>query len=313
MAPKPHFDAAEEIPSLDGKIVLVSGGTAGLGRETIVSLAAHGPSHIYFTGRNQSSANQLIKDVAASAPQVPVSFIKCDLASLESVVKAARELVTKTDRLDIVFANAGVMALPPGLTADGYEIQFGTNHVGHALLVKLLTPLLNSTAEKTGDVRVVWTTSLAYGITPKGGIAFDKLKTDYADASFIAGSWLRYGQSKLANLLYARMYAKYNPTITSVSIHPGISATNLVSSTSLASRALIYVTSARNMVSPEECAWNQQWAATAPKGDGERQVQSGVYYEPVGIKGKLTGESGNDELAERLWTWTQDELSTFQL
>jgi len=130
MPAKPQFSPANDIPSLVGKVIIVTGGTAGLGRETVLSFAAHGPAHIYFTGRSQPSADSLVKETKARFPQVPVTFVPCDLASLDSVRNAAKDVASRTDRLDIAMLNAGVMALPPGLTKDGYEVQFGTNHMG---------------------------------------------------------------------------------------------------------------------------------------------------------------------------------------
>ncbi|KAK3630354.1 hypothetical protein LTR56_006970 [Elasticomyces elasticus] len=311
MAPKLVFDPVKDIPSLSGKVILVTGGTAGLGRETVLSFAAHTPAHIFFTGRSQSSADSLVKEAKSKFPEAPVTFVQCDLASLESVQKAAKSILEQTDRLDVGMLNAGVMALPPGLTKDGYEIQFGTNHIGHALLVKLLTPLLESTAKRTSDVRLVWNTSLGYKGHLKGGIFFDKLKTTQSNITPALAHWMRYGQSKLANLVYSRAYANKHPSITSVSIHPGVSATGLVTSLSFANRMFVYATNINNMVSAEECAWNQEWAATAPLGTGKREVQSGKYYEPVGIETTPTGEAMNDELAEKLWNWTQEELASY--
>ncbi|KAK3676821.1 hypothetical protein LTR78_003025 [Recurvomyces mirabilis] len=316
MAPNSDFSAATDVPSLIGKVILVTGGTAGLGRETVLSFASKQPAHIYFTGRSQPSAEKLVEEVQKKYPEAHITFVPCDLASLKSVQKAARDFLSKVDRLNIVMLNAGVMALPPGLTSDGYEIQFGTNHMGHALLVKLLTPMLEATAESGADVRLVWNTSLGYkGAADyiKNGIVFDKLKTPCKDLSPVLGEWMRYGQSKLANLLYARVYTKHYPSITSVSIHPGVSATGLVTSLSLFQRMFVYATNIGRMVSAEDCASNQQWAATAPLGDGKREVQSGQYYEPVGVKTTPSGEATNDELAEKLWQWTQDELETYTL
>lgn len=311
--PKLNFNPATEIPSLAGKVILVTGGTAGLGRETILSFVEHEPAHIFFTGRSQGSAGKVISDAENIAPKIPVTFIPCDLALLSTVQKAAKEILAKTNRLDIVMANAGIMAVPHALTPDGYEIQFGTNHMGHALLLKLLTPLLESTAQGSKDVRIIWNTSQGYGLHPAGGILFDKLKTSQADISPIMGAWTRYGQSKLANMLYARSYATHHPTITSVAIHPGISATGLVTSLGLASRMLVYVTSFGRMISAEQCAWNQQWAATAPRGSGAKQVESGRYYEPVGVKTTPRRSGTDDELAEKLWTWTQKELEGYSV
>lgn len=207
------------------------------------------------------------------------------------------------------------MALPPGQTKDGYELQFGTNHVGHALLAKLLTPLMESTAKKTGDVRLVWLTSQGHALAPPKGIDFDNVKTPQANISpvWIMGNWFRYGQSKIANLLYARAYAKHHPSITSVPVHPGISHTGLVDNTSFWSRMLIYTTTVGRDISPKDCAKNQQWAATASKGSGEMQVESGCYYEPVGVKTKPSGLATSDELAEKLWNWTERELEGWKL
>ena len=302
------YDASKDISSLAGKVIFITGGTAGLGRETILSFAAHEPGHIYFSGRSQSSADKLITEVITRHPDVKVSFVKIDQADLASVKSAAKEFRAKESRLDVLMANAGIMAVPAGLTKDGYEIQFGTNHVGHALLAELLTPLMEATAQKTGDARVIWTTSLGYKVAPKGGILFSKLKTEQRDISPLMGEWLRYGQSKLANLLYAREYAKHHPTITSVSIHPGVSATSLVRSLGWFNIAFIYATSWTKMISPEECAWNQQWAATAPVGKGEKEVISGEYYEPVAVHVKPSGDGANDKLAEELWRWTEKQL-----
>ncbi|EMC94066.1 hypothetical protein BAUCODRAFT_36537 [Baudoinia panamericana UAMH 10762] len=311
MAPKMHFNPSTEIPSLEGKVILVTGGTAGLGRETILSFAAHQPAHIFFTGRSQSSANSLIEAVRTTQPRTPVTFIPCDLASLAAVQKAAKDVLSQTDRLDIVMLNAGVMALPPGQTKDGYEIQFGTNHVGHALLAKLLTPTMEATAKRTGDVRLIWNTSTAYNMHFGEGIHFDKLKTDGRAISPVGLGWVLYGQSKLANLVYARAYAKHHPSITSVAIHPGVSPTGLVTSLSFAQRMFIYVVNFGLIITPEQCAWNQQWAATAPKGTGERQVESGRYYEPLGVKMTPRFKASNDALAEKLWDWTQTELEGY--
>lgn len=310
---KPVFDAQNEIPDLSGKVLFITGGTGGLGKESVLSFAAHNPEHIYFTGRSQPSADKVIEEAKSKHPKTPVTFLPCDLASLDAVRDAAKLFLSKESRLDILSCNAGIMATPAGLTKDGYEIQFGTNHVGHALLVKLLTPVLESTAQKGNDVRIVWDTSLGHRGHPKGGILFDTLKTPQTDIFPFVGEWIRYGQSKLANLLYARAYAKHHPSITSVSVHPGVSATGLVGGLTFWQKVFIYATSYMLMIPPEQCAWNQQWAAIATLGSGPRQVESGTYYEPVGFKGSLLPAAADDELAERLWTWTQKELEDYSL
>ncbi|KAL9527574.1 hypothetical protein SMMN14_08658 [Sphaerulina musiva] len=320
---KPVFDPEKEIPSLSGKVILITGGTGGLGRETVVSFASHDPAHIYFTGRSQPSADETIRLAKEKSPNTPVEFVKCDLASFASIKVAAKDLLAKMNRLDILMANAGIMAHPPGLTEDGYELQFGTNHVGHALLVKLLTPLLLQTAapaaaaaeEQTEkkDVRIIWDSSLAHRGHPACGIDFSKLKTDMADIvprplQSAAGPWIRYAQSKLANMIYARAFAHHYPQITSVSLHPGVSATGLIGGLSMGQKAFMYATSWPIMIPAYMCAWNQQWAATAPLGSGERQVESGTFYMPVGKKGETSAKGRDKGLEQKLWEWTEEEL-----
>jgi NAD(P)-dependent dehydrogenase (short-subunit alcohol dehydrogenase family) len=299
------------IPSLSGKVIFITGGTAGLGRETVLSLASHNPSHIYFSGRSASTSTSLIAEVAKTNPSVLCTFIRADLASLSSVKAAAAAFLAQETRLDLFFANAGVMALPPGLTEDGYEVQFGTNHLGHAALVKLLLPIMEATASRGHDVRLIWNTSDGYKFA--SGINFASLKTTQCNLSpiYVLSDWFRYGQSKLANLLYAREIAARHPGITSVSIHPGVSNTGLVSGLGTFNRWFVWATTLGIKVPAEQCAWNQQWAAAAPKGKGEREVVSGTFYEPVGVKGVLTKAAEDDGLARELWEWTQKELEAF--
>lgn len=311
MSRKLDFDPDKDIPRLTGKVIIITGGTAGLGRETLLSFAAHDPSRIFFTGRSQTSADEVLREARTRYPSTPVSFIPCNLASLAHVRDAARTILARTDRLDLAFMNAGIMAVPPGLTEDGYEIQFGTNHLGHALLVKLLTPLLEATAETTGDVRVVWNTSQGYAGHPRGGIIFDRLKTDMHD--FLLAPWQLYGQSKLANMLYAKAYNRHHPDILSVAVHPGVAYTGLVTGLSWGNRMFTYLSTWRVRISAEQCAWNQQWAATAVRGDGKGEVRNGVYYEPVGVETKVMRQGGDDELGEKLWEWTDKELQGYQL
>jgi len=308
---KPAFNPTTEIPPLTNKIIFVTGGTAGLGRETILSLVAHNPAHIYFSGRSQSSAQNLIAEVRAqtAAQKVPLTFVRIDLASLASIKTGAAEFLAREARLDLFFANAGVMALPPGLTADGYEVQFGTNHLGHAALVKLLLPTMEGTAAGSQDVRIIWNTSQGYKFA--NGIGFHGLKTpqDSLSPIYVLSDWFRYGQSKLANLLYARKIAERHPSVVSVAIHPGVAFTGLVTGLGTFNRWFVWATTLSIRVPAEQCAWNQQWAAFAPMGSGHRELVSGCYYEPVGVKGELTKAAADDALADELWEWTQRELA----
>lgn len=169
-------------------------------------------------------ADAAIAEIKKVAPNADITYLELDLASLNSVVKAADISKGSSDRLDVLMNNAGIMATPPGLTKEGYEIQLGTNHVGHALLTKLLLPTMERTAEKPEtDVRIVNLTSAGHQLAPKGGLV---LKDDSTIMDHYS-TWTRYGQSKLANILFTRQLAKRYPKIRSVAIHPGSVATNL--------------------------------------------------------------------------------------
>lgn len=160
------------------------------------------------------------------------------------------------------------MALDPGVSKDGYEIQFATNHLGHALLIKLLLPLLEKTAAAPGsDVRIINLTSTAHKSTPSNGIDFATLKTDQASlGSFVQPSkWMRYGQSKLANVLYAQELARRYPNIKSVSVHPGFIKTELHATENIADRLLKNFLTGWHWLSVEEGPYNQTWAATTSK------------------------------------------------
>ena len=150
-------------------------------------------------------------------PNANITFLELDLASLESVKKAADTFNAKSDKLDVLVNNAGVMALPASTTKEGYEIQFGTNHIGHFFFTKLLMPTLQRTAEGKGDVRIVNLSSEGHRLPPKGGLVLKDARSNMASYN----TWVRYGQSKLANILFTRELSRRYPAIKSVVLHPG--------------------------------------------------------------------------------------------
>lgn len=153
-------------------------GTSGLGKETILALARSEPSRIYFTGRNSTAAANVISEAeaesAARNPSLKLTFLECDHTSFPSVENAIRQFLSETQRLDVLLCNAGVMGTDPSLTRDGYENQFGINQMAHTLMIKMLLPILQSTAQMTGDVRVVFESSIGFRWTPSGGIRLPK-------------------------------------------------------------------------------------------------------------------------------------------
>ncbi|KAF1996216.1 oxidoreductase-like protein [Amniculicola lignicola CBS 123094] len=302
-----NFNPIRDIPSLKGKVILVTGGNAGLGKQTIAFLAQHQPQRIYLAARTASKAQSALADIKKDVPDAPVELLSLDLASFASIKSAAASFLAREQRLDLLINNAGVMALPYALTKEGYEIQFGTNHVGHALLTKLLLPTMLKTASEEGsDVRIVNVTSMGHRMAPSGGIIFDQKALEPLS------TWRRYGQSKLANILFTRELATRYPQITSVAIHPGVIITDLYAElrTNWFMTLMVNIYRAISPILPGHFrdatggALNQTWAATTDKQD----VKNGDFYNPVGSHSSGSAASRDMGLAKKLWEWTEGEF-----
>ena len=199
------------------------------------------------------------------------------------------------------------MAQPPALSKDGYEVQFAVNHLAHALIINSLLPALQEATKKpNSDVRIAILTSTGFAFHPKEGIQFSTLDTvqDFG----AGGPWLRYGQSKLANVVYARALARRYPNITTASIHPGVVATELVANTRFRDWLLIQVTQLGQTMKVEDGVLNQLWLAVGGK---KEDFLNGALYLPVGVESnKMVGKVGmSDKLATDLWKWTEDALA----
>ncbi|KAK1715227.1 short-chain dehydrogenase/reductase [Colletotrichum lupini] len=298
---KPAFNRSELLPSIKGKVILVTGGTSGLGRQAVLEYARYDPEKIWLAARNAAAAERTIKEIQDEAPNASIEFIYLELTSIASIRKAARIIRLKSSRLDILMLNAGIVAAPPGLTEDGYEMQFGTNYIGSVLLAKLLSPTLLHTAEiPEADARIIFLGSQASSMAPTQGIVFDALKTDFGEV----GAWARYGQSKLAVILYARELAKRQTKIKVCVVDPGFVDTNWAQSWKSSSYILeaLYPLMRMASSSVENGVQNQLWASVHP------DVKSGVYYLPVGKLAVGKGNLANQKLAQRLWEWTETEL-----
>ena len=288
------------------QLLISPSGNVGLGKESILQLAQHNPARIFLAAREASKAESAICDIKKIAPSANITFLKLDLSSFSSISTAARQFTQESSRLDVLMNNAGIMAVPAATTEDGYEIQFGTNYIGHMLLTKLLLPTLLSTAKEPGsDVRVVNLSSEAHNFAP-GEILYDKSKLD------AQGTWARYGQSKLANILHARELASRYPSITAVSVHPGLITTGLYGpnkESNVLVRWGMALAGPLIMQDVAHGARNQLWAATGNK----EKIVNGAYYTPVGILSHSTGRSGHvqdTKLAKEIWDWTQQELAS---
>ncbi|KAK0750000.1 hypothetical protein B0T18DRAFT_408019 [Schizothecium vesticola] len=298
-------------PSPARKTILITGGASGLGAASALALARlHPSSRIYLAGRNASAAASLIAQLTTTEkqPTAELIFLPLDLTSLPSVRSAALHLLSREPHLDVLLANAGIAAVAPGTrTPAGHEAHLGTNHVGHALLIRLLLPLLE--AAPGGDGRVVSVTSFAFrfarwGVPLSDDAGWGGWLVDW----MMVWRWLRYAESKLANLVYARELARRFPGVVSVSVCPGFVETEMVKGMRFCDRMGTRVMGwlEGGMVSPEVGARNQVWAAVVERGE----LKNGGVYEPVGKELQDLGGAAVDVgLGERLWEWTEREIA----
>lgn len=209
-------DEVLEGKDLSGRTALITGGYSGLGQETARAMAAKG-AHVILSGRDTTKLSAAA-DAIAEGTGAKVDTLVCDLASLDSIRKAAAEANRRFDKIDLLINNAGVMACDEAKTADGFEMQFGTNHIGHFLLTNLLMPLV----EKGERPRIVNLSSRGHHIAP---VDFDDPNFEQRDYD----KWVSYGQSKTANVLFAvgLEHRLAGRGIHAYALHPGGIMTNL--------------------------------------------------------------------------------------
>ncbi|HEY6646793.1 MAG TPA: SDR family NAD(P)-dependent oxidoreductase [Mycobacterium sp.] len=288
---------AADVPDQTGRVAIVTGANSGLGYDTAAVLADKG-AHVVLAVRNLDKGNEAADRIKSTSPNADVALQQLDLTSLDNVRKAADELRATHPRIDLLINNAGVMYTPKQTTADGFELQFGTNHLGHfALTGQLLDNIL-----PVEGSRVVTISSVGHRLMAR--IHFDDLQLERKYNRVEA-----YGQSKLANLLFTyelqrRLNAKGSPTIAAAA-HPGFSDTELMRHLP----GFIPDFAWRPFTQPPDMgALPTLRAATDPG------VQGGQYYGPDGIgetRGhpKVVGSSAqsqNEDLQRRLWTVSEE-------
>jgi hypothetical protein len=290
--------STDQIPDQSGKVVFVSGANSGLGYETTLALARKG-AHVIMACRDEDRAESARRRIFQHVPNASLELLSLDLASLKSVRAAAAQFKRAYQKLDLLMNNGGVMAPPRRETEDGFELQLGTNHLGHfALAGLLLKPLL-----ATRGSQVVTTSSFGE-IT--GWINFnDLMREKYYER------WTAYGQSKLANLLFAfelqRKLSEAGAETISLAAHPGFAATNLrhvqLQQGQPIHQRLLFKLFELPVQSAEMGALPQLYAATS------LHAQGGDYYGPSGFlqmrgypkKVRPSARARDEQLARRFW------------
>ena len=290
---------ADDIPDQRGRTTVVTGANSGIGLEATRELARNGAT-VIMACRSLERGEDAAGDIRDDVPDADLRVEACDLGDLTSVRSFADRL--GTEPIDVLINNAGVMAIPRSETADGFETQFGVNHLGHFALTGLLLENLGLDAD--GDSRIVTVSS---GMHERGEIDFDDL---HGEASY--DPWDAYGQSKLANVLFAyeleRRLLTADASAASIAVHPGYANTRLQfrgpeQRGSRLRKAAMWLMNAVVAQSAEMGALPTLYAATASEAEG------GAYYGPGGVvnmRGAPDRQSSSDvsydeETARRLW------------
>lgn len=294
---------------LSGRTVFVTGGYSGLGKETARAMAAKG-AHLILSGRDEAKLAGAAEEIAGETGAT-VDTLVCDLASLDSIRSAGKEANERFDKIDLLINNAGVMACPKGETVDGFERQFGTNHLGHFLLTSKLMPLV----EKGDHPRIVNLSSRGHHLDQ---VHFDD--PNYSDREY--DKWEAYGQSKTANVLFSVGLEKRfgDRGIHAYAVHPGGIQTNLgrhLSEEDIANlRKRMTISAEREPGSgggfktiPQGAA-TTCYAATSPDLEGK----GGYYLEDCHVAdrddedptGSVRSYAIDPENAERLWQLSEE-------
>jgi NAD(P)-dependent dehydrogenase (short-subunit alcohol dehydrogenase family) len=291
------------VGKLQDKVILITGASAGLGQETARALHTTG-AKLYLTFRDKARGQAVAEDLISKNPngQKPV-LIEMELANLESVRKAAKEFLSQEMRLDILINNAGIMAVPEGRTADGFEMHLGTNHFGHFLLFQLLKPTLLASGTADSPSRVINLSSAGH---KAAGVFFDDL--DLTEQGY--NPMAAYAQSKTANIYLANSIdRKYGSSgLRAVSVHPGMIFTTQLGRHMSPEEIAGFAPMASFARSAEQGAATTVWAALSPHFD----TQGGVYLADAGVSSVAAADEHfasngyaphafDEEAEEKLW------------
>jgi NAD(P)-dependent dehydrogenase (short-subunit alcohol dehydrogenase family) len=293
-----------DIPDQRGRTAVVTGANGGLGLVTARELAAKG-ADVVMAVRNQQKAAGAVERIRAAVPGASLELVPLDLSSQASVKQAAEQILAAHDQVDLLVNNAGVMGISEARTVDGFEMQFGVDHLGHWTLSALLLPALL----RTPGSRVVTVTSSAHHIGRAVDVANPHLHGRYRP-------WRAYGQAKLANFHFGlglqRELGRVGANTVSLIAHPGLSNTDLqaasvVGSGGGASQRFFHVMAQRTGMSPDDGALSQLRAATDPAAKG------GEFYGPIfvnngaPVRKPILRRFGMDSAIAKLWEVSERE------
>ncbi|KAH8654352.1 putative carbonyl reductase [Ilyonectria robusta] len=327
--------SVEKIPDLAGKVIIVTGGATGIGKQTVIQLLRCN-AKVYVASRSKSKFEQLLDSLATTDVHMVtgMKFLEIDLSDMGSCISAAKRFAELEDRLDILIANAALSVVPETLSKDGIEIQFA--YLGHFVIVYSLLSLIQHTAQMFGEARIVIVASHAHAMykpISKGKIDFESLGMEGSKTienfAEVQASLQRYGRSKLANILFARYLYKHlqatghanilvnclNPG--TIGTAPGTDSAALPPMFSYISSSIVRWTS----IPPEDGALTTLLLATDP--EIKSKALNGRYFDVGPLAGKfyygyswdatdskLSDLAKDEQLAETLWDWSLRTLRT---
>ncbi|KAN0116537.1 NAD-P-binding protein [Russula decolorans] len=302
--PKPTW-AAADVPDQAGKVVIITGGSGGIGQETARVLLSKG-AKVYIAARSQEKSQKAIDELKKETGNESVFFLKLDLSDLFAIKAAAEEFVDKESELHVLYNNAGVMYTPVDkVTEQGYDMQFGTNVLGHFYLTKLLLPVLTATAKNSpaGTVRVVNVSSLSHYNRAPEGIRWSSVSpgNNSLEAREKLGTIKLYGQSKLGNILFSNELARRygGEGIVSISLHPGVIKTDLTRYLGTLVQRL-----GRMIAYPVSYgAISSLYAGTAPAAS----ELNGKYLTTWARVTLPDSQALDSELGKKMWEWCEEQ------
>ncbi len=275
--------------------ILITGGNAGIGKETAIALAKEGNT-IVIACRNEAKAQQAVTEIKTASKQENIHYLLLDLASLESIKKGATAYRQQFGQLDILINNAGLITNNLQFTQDGFELQFGVNHLGHFLLTNNLIDLL----EKAKVPRIVNVSSKAHY---RAKVNFNTFKGEGGADRY--NGMAAYGQSKLANILFTKELSRRYPAISSHCLHPGVVSTDIAQKNGNKKLwGILWTLFSPFMLSAAKGAKTSIYLATS----SEALKTNGLYFDKQKVQ-EPSPLAKDAELAKRLWEVSEGLIS----
>lgn len=281
------------------KTILITGANDGIGRATAERLAAQG-AHLVLACRNEAKAQLVAKAITEATGNHKIDTLPLDLSSFSSIRAAADEFLAEHPRLDVLINNAGVYTEQMEMTEDGFELQFGVNHLGHFLLTMALLPAIRCCRNCSRVINV------SSALHQKGGLDFSWLQGTPEGKQYSGGK--AYAQSKLANVLFTmELDRRYGEELTTNCLHPGVVGTRLANKKAGALTSTVWSMYKPFANKPERGADTSVYLATSP----EVADVSGRYFDENQCLQKPSSIARNEHLARRLWEYSENAVKEF--